>query len=63
MKDPRCLIGMHKYPTPDKDHPVDPQQIRSGYLTLECPRCHSTKTIPWRNRWLDLRVPRCLTPC
>ena len=49
MKDPRCIIGGHKYPTPDKDHPVDPQQIRSGYLTLECPRCHSTKTIPWRH--------------
>jgi hypothetical protein len=48
MKDPRCMLGQHAYPKPDKDHPVHEADIKDGRLTLECPRCHATKTIVWR---------------
>jgi hypothetical protein len=42
------MVGLHAYPKPGKDHPVHPADIKDGRLTLECPRCHSTRTIPWR---------------
>ena len=48
MKDLRCMVGLHAYPTPDKNHPVSASEARTGRLTLECPRCRTTKTIEWR---------------
>ena len=48
MKDPRCVVGLHGYPKPGKDHPVSAAEARALRVTLECPRCHATKTIDWR---------------
>ncbi len=48
MNDPRCVAGLHAYPKPDKNHPVSASDISDGRLTVTCPRCQKTKTIPWR---------------
>jgi hypothetical protein len=47
MKDLRCLVGRHAYPTPGKDHPVKASDVRDGMLSLRCQRCSSTKTFRW----------------
>ena len=48
MKDPRCLVGLHAYPKPGKDHPVSAAEARTGRVTLEFPRCHHKQTIEWK---------------
>ena len=48
MKDPRCLVGLHAYPTPGKKHPVNASDVVGGRLTLRCLRCDKAKTIKWR---------------
>ena len=41
------MVGLHAYPKPGKNHPVSASEARTGHLTLQCPRCHATKTIKW----------------
>jgi hypothetical protein len=48
MTDPRCIAGLHHYPKPGKDHPVSAAEAAAGQVTLECSRCHKTKTIQWK---------------
>ena len=47
MRDPRCIVGLHAYPKPGKDHPVSASDVSAGRLTIVCPRCEQTKSIPW----------------
>ena len=49
MTDPRCLVGLHAYPKPGKDHPVSASDVKAGRLTLQCPRCQKTTSIEWKH--------------
>ena len=49
MTDPRCLVGLHAYPKPGKDHPVSASDVKAGRLTLQCPRCQKTASIEWKH--------------
>lgn len=49
MTDLRCLVGLHPYPKPGKEHPVKASEVEAGRLTVRCPRCQKTKTVAWRH--------------
>lgn len=47
MKDLRCMVNLHAFPMPGKDHPVKASDVEDGQLTLECSRCHRVKRVVW----------------